>query len=106
MKKIQAQNFLLREQNALDEKNILLQRDLVALRNEQQTGGIVQGLERGIEDANSRSSSEMLSLRIKQLRRQEDLIGGINDKLAEQRTNRSWRMTPKKQQLLLEKSAS
>ncbi len=85
LNKIQAQNFLLREQNGLAEKNILLQRDLVALRNEQQTGGIVQGLERGIEDANSRSSSEMLSLRIKQLRRQEDLIGGINDKLAEQK---------------------
>ena len=85
LKKIQAQNFLLREQNGLAEKNILLQQDLVALRNEQQTEGIVQGLERGIEDANSRSSSEMLSLRIKQLRRQEDLIGGINDKLAEQK---------------------
>ena len=85
LKNIQAQNFLLREQNGLAEKNILLQQDLVALRNEQQTGGIVQGLERGIEDANSRSSSEMLSLRIKQLRRQEDLIGGINDKLAEQK---------------------
>ncbi len=85
LKKIQAQNFLLREQNGLAEKNILLQRDLIALRNEQQTGGIVQGLERGIEDANSRSSSEMLSLRIKQLRRQEDLIGGINNKLAEQK---------------------
>jgi hypothetical protein len=85
LKKIQAQNFLLREQNGLAEKNILLQQDLVALRNEQQTEGIVQGLERGIEDANSRSSSEMLSLRIKQLRRQEDVIGAINDKLAEQR---------------------
>ena len=85
LKKIQAQNFLLREQNGLAEKNILLQRDLVALRNEQQTEGIVQGLGRGIEDANSRSSSEMLSLRIKQLRRQEDLISGINDKLAEQK---------------------
>ena len=85
LKKIQAQNFLLREQNGLAEKNILLQRDLVALRNEQQTAGIVQGLERGIEDANSRGSSEMLSLRIKQLRRQEDLIGAINKKLEEQR---------------------
>ena len=85
LKKIQAQNFLLREQNGLAEKNILLQRDLVALRNEQQTEDIVKGLGRGIEDANSRSSSEMLALRIKQLRRQEDLIGGINDKLAEQK---------------------
>ncbi len=37
LKKIQAQNFLLREQNGLAEKNILLQQDLVALRNEQQT---------------------------------------------------------------------
>ena len=85
LKKIQSQNFLLREQNGLSEKNILLQQSLIALRNEQQTGGIVQRLERGIEDANSPGSSEMLELRIEQLRRQEDLIGAINDKLAEQR---------------------
>ena len=85
LKKIQSQNFLLREQNGLSEKNILLQQNLIALRNEQQTGGIVQGLERGIEDAHSLGSSEVLELRMKQLRRQEDLIGGINDKLAEQR---------------------
>ena len=85
LNKIVAENSLLLEQNRIKEQQLVLQRDLVALRNEQQTGGIVQGLERGIEDANSRSSSEMLSLRIKQLRRQEDLIGGINEKLAEQR---------------------
>ncbi len=85
LKKIQAQNFLLREQNGLAEKNILLQRDLVALRNEQQTEGVVQGLQRSTDDANSRGSSEMLSLRIKQLRRQEDLIGAIDNKLEEQR---------------------
>ena len=81
LNKIVAENSLLLEQNRIREQQIVLQRDLVALRNEQQTGGIVEGLERGIEDANSRSSSEMLSLRIKQLRRQEDLIGDINDKL-------------------------
>ena len=81
LNKIVAENSLLLEQNRIREQQIILQRDLVALRNEQQTGGIVEGLERGIEDANSRSSSEMLSLRIKQLRRQEDLIGDINDKL-------------------------
>jgi len=86
LEKLQRENDLQREQNLLKGKQIKLQKTLTALRSEQQTAGIVQGLERNIEDANSRSSSEMLALRINQLRREEDLIGGINDKLAEQAT--------------------
>ena len=77
LEKLQRENDLQREQNLLRGEQIKLQQALTALRNEQQTEGVVRGLKRNIEDASFRdsvdsSASEMLALRIKQLRRRED----------------------------------
>ena len=84
LEKLKQENDLQREQNLLRGEQIKLQQTLTAIRNEQETEGVVRGLTRNIEDASSRDSSEMLALRIKQLRRQEDLIGSITNKIKEQ----------------------
>ena len=78
-------NSLLLEQNNIKKDAIKLEKALTAIANEQETADVVRGLTRDTEDANSRNSSAMLSLRIKQLRRQEDLIGNINDQLEKQK---------------------
>ena len=85
LEKLQRENDFQREQNLLRGEQLKLERTLTQLRGSQQTDDIVQGLGRNIQDANSRNSSQMLALRIKQLRRQEDLIGGINKQLVQQR---------------------
>lgn len=84
LEKLKQENDLQREQNLLRGEQIKLQQTLTAIRNEQETEGVVRGLTRNIEDASSRDSSEMLALRIKQFRRQEDLIGSITNKIKEQ----------------------
>ena len=84
LEKLKQENDLQREQNLLRGEQIKLQQTLTAVRNEQETEGVVRGLTRNIEDASSQDSSEMLALRIKQLRRQEDLIGGITNKIESQ----------------------
>ena len=89
LEKLQRENDLQREQNLLRGKQIKLQQTLTANRNKQETEGVVRGLTRKIEDSSSRdsvdsSASEMLALRIKQIRRQEDLIGSITNKIKDQ----------------------
>ena len=89
LEKLKRENDLQREQNLLRGEQIKLQQTLTAIRNKQETEGVVKDLTRKIEDASSRdsvdsSASEMLALRIKQLRRREDLIGRITNKIEEQ----------------------
>ena len=89
LEKLKRENDLQREENLLRGEQIKLQQTLTAIRNKQETEGVVRDLDRKIKDANSRdsvdsSASEMLALRIKQLRRREDLIGRITNKIEEQ----------------------
>ena len=90
--------FLLEEESRIRKlnaekaiKQIELERQLLALQNQQTTQNIEVNLTRDLADAQQRvatpfasSDSEMLDLRIKQVRRAEDVQTDLNNKLATQ----------------------